>query len=149
MLLRIANTSRKLIWSVFRIVTVGVRVMVINGHSIILIKHSYKKGWFFPGGGIKQGESLETAARREVFEELGIVLGDLKLFGAYTDFEDGRNDQVVVFLSNIISKEDHFCHEVLEGKIFPLEALPCDISPWTKKRIQEYLVGDYPGYSNC
>lgn len=33
--------------------------------------------WFAPGGGIERGESSAVAARREVLEETGLVLGDL------------------------------------------------------------------------
>lgn len=33
--------------------------------------------WFTPGGGLDPGESLEEAARREVWEEVGLRLEDL------------------------------------------------------------------------
>ena len=33
--------------------------------------------WFTPGGGAEPGESLEEAARREVHEETGHLLGDI------------------------------------------------------------------------
>jgi 8-oxo-dGTP pyrophosphatase MutT (NUDIX family) len=33
--------------------------------------------WFPPGEGVEPGESVEAAARREVLEETGLVLGDL------------------------------------------------------------------------
>jgi 8-oxo-dGTP pyrophosphatase MutT (NUDIX family) len=33
--------------------------------------------WFVPGGGVKEGEAIEDAARRELYEEVGASLGDL------------------------------------------------------------------------
>jgi 8-oxo-dGTP pyrophosphatase MutT (NUDIX family) len=33
--------------------------------------------WFAPGGGVEPGETVEAAARREVFEETGFVLDGL------------------------------------------------------------------------
>ncbi len=33
--------------------------------------------WFVPGGGAHDGESIEDAARREVYEETGATLGEL------------------------------------------------------------------------
>jgi 8-oxo-dGTP pyrophosphatase MutT (NUDIX family) len=38
---------------------------------------SAREFWFTPGGGAEPGEGLEDAARREVLEETGHVVGDL------------------------------------------------------------------------
>ena len=44
---------------------------------------SHKSGaedfdWYFPGGGIEEGESIMDAFYREIYEELGVRPGDLK-----------------------------------------------------------------------
>ncbi len=40
---------------------------------VLLVKPTYKEGWFLPGGVIEAGESPRTACLRECEEELGLV----------------------------------------------------------------------------
>jgi ADP-ribose pyrophosphatase YjhB (NUDIX family) len=49
----------------FRPVRLGVRVMLLRGDQVLLVRQTYMPGWFMPGGGLKRGETLEQAARRE------------------------------------------------------------------------------------
>jgi ADP-ribose pyrophosphatase YjhB (NUDIX family) len=52
---------------------------VLQGNSILLIKHRYLKVWLQPGGHIDFGEHPCDAAQREVLEETGwhtALLGD-------------------------------------------------------------------------
>ena len=53
------------------------------GDEVFLVKPGYRNYWVWPGGMLNQGEAPEQAARREVREELGIEVGELKL--AYSD----------------------------------------------------------------
>ena len=54
-----------------RRLTLGARVMLVDGDKVYLIRHTYAPGWQFPGGGVEPGESAEEAAAREVSEESG------------------------------------------------------------------------------
>jgi 8-oxo-dGTP diphosphatase len=41
---------------------------------LLLVRHSYRDQWGFPGGLLARGESAEACARREGWEEVGVRL---------------------------------------------------------------------------
>jgi 8-oxo-dGTP pyrophosphatase MutT (NUDIX family) len=54
-----------------------VRAVVVNdsGHFLLVRPHGYRDGeWTFAGGGVEHGETTHQAMRREIAEELGVVL---------------------------------------------------------------------------
>lgn len=54
--------------------------------GIVLIERRFPPyGWALPGGFVEWGETVEAAVRREVREETGLELDQLKLFGVYSD----------------------------------------------------------------
>jgi 8-oxo-dGTP pyrophosphatase MutT (NUDIX family) len=61
-------------------------VIIENAQGQILMQQrTYPYGrWGLPGGIMELGESAEETARREVFEETGLVIGALKLLGVYS-----------------------------------------------------------------
>src|SRR3989440_4768724 len=46
--------------------------------ALLLVRHSYRKRWGFPGGLLARGERPPEAARREALEEVGL---DIELIG--------------------------------------------------------------------
>lgn len=61
--------------------------MVINQDDKILLVKSYIRGWEFPGGFAKSGESITAAAIREVKEESGIDIQLKELLGVEHNIE--------------------------------------------------------------
>ena len=85
---------------VFRPDVFGVRCVVEFEGKVLLIRNSYgPMEWDLPGGGIKRGERPEAAARREVREEVGISLTELRPLGRYTGTEFYEKDTVVGYFA--------------------------------------------------
>jgi 8-oxo-dGTP pyrophosphatase MutT (NUDIX family) len=84
-------------WWVRRPVVLGVRVLVADEDRVLLVNHSYRDGWFLPGGTPELGESLVATARREVREETGVAVCDVALLGIYSSLAAPESNHVVVF----------------------------------------------------
>ena len=124
--------------------TIGVRVILIDGDKVLLIKHSYIPGWHFPGGGVDHAETIDEAAVREVREETGYeIKAPLEFFAHYINTIPPRRDHVAVFVSHDFAKADEFVRnrEIIEIGWFPLAELPADASKATVARLEE-LAGD-------
>jgi 8-oxo-dGTP pyrophosphatase MutT (NUDIX family) len=52
---------------------VGAVAIVEQAGRIVLVRHSYKSGWMFPGGAVERGEPPASAVIRELQEEIGLT----------------------------------------------------------------------------
>ena len=71
-----------------------------------------------PGGGVKRGETLDQAARREAHEETGATLNNLSLVGAYTNFKEWKSDHNILFLSTDFTISGKHDLEIAEIRFF-------------------------------
>jgi ADP-ribose pyrophosphatase YjhB (NUDIX family) len=146
LLLRVAYRVLRVWWFFTRPITVGVRILLVRDDTVLLVRHSYQNAWFLPGGGVKRNETLEQAIRREAQEECGAQLNHLQLLGIFTQFNDFKNDHVVLFLSHRFSLTGEGDIEIERVAFFPWDGLPADVSPGSLRRIQAYRRGDMPRY---
>lgn len=142
-IMRILHLTRKFIYALFQVKTQGVRIMVIRGSQILLIKSTYHRYWVLPGGGVGKNETFDQAGRREVHEEAGIAVQSFsQALGTYQNNLEGRPDTVKVFITDkwtdIGWKQTW---EVLDRQWFDMHKLPQSISDPAKRRIEEYLSG--------
>ncbi len=127
------------IWRVTKPITTGARILLIVDNNILLVKHTYQEEWYLPGGGVKRGETFEEGIRRELKEELGAELCDMKFFGVYNNFYECKNDTIVIFISENFTLSGKTDKEIETFDFFPLDNLPDEISPGTRRRIAEYI----------
>jgi 8-oxo-dGTP pyrophosphatase MutT (NUDIX family) len=71
----------------------------VQDGQVLLVRHTYgdRLRWELPGGGVKRRERAPDAARREIREELGIELGELRGLGDLFERIDGRRDRLCCF----------------------------------------------------
>ena len=136
---KIAHQALRLVWRITKPVTQGARVIVVREGKILLVKHAYQNQYFLPGGRVKKGETFEQAARRELLEEVGIEATALKLFGVYNNFYEHKKDTIVVFLAEVLQSKRARDVEIESFGFFLLDQLPVNVSPGTRRRVEEYI----------
>jgi 8-oxo-dGTP pyrophosphatase MutT (NUDIX family) len=142
LLRRVLYQGARAYWIIFRPLLLGVRVMMLRDDTVLLVKHTYQPNWYFPGGMVERGESLEQAARREAREEVGATLGPLTLVGVFSNFAEGKSDHVTVFACTEFDLAPATNPEIEQWALFRLAELPDGVSPATQRRIEAHLRGN-------
>ena len=136
---RLLYIINRLRWRIAKPITVGVRLILEKDQAVLLVKHTYQRHWYLPGGGVRKGETIEEAARREAAEEFGAKLGHLRLFGVYTNFYEHKNDHVIVFSCSDFTLTGETDSEIERFDFFGFDDLPENTSPGSLRRIGEYV----------
>lgn len=120
--------------------TVGVRGIVVREDgAVLLVRHSYRPGWYLPGGGVAAGETAHAALLRELREEAGITVeGEATLFGVYFHRFMGVNDYPVVYVVRAFTQGPYNCPEIAEHGWFAPDALPANTTAGTRRRLEEF-----------
>jgi len=79
---------------------VSLRGVIVESRKILLVNEHSEKTWETPGGGIRHGESIENALKREILEETGYDVDIIKPLHVFN-----RNDYIhILFLVKLIDK---------------------------------------------
>lgn len=117
-----------LMWAINRKFVVGTAALIRNAQGeLLLFKHSYRKDfpWGFPGGYLMRGEDPADAISREVMEESGMAIRNLKLLEVIQSPEMARIE--VLFEGELAGADVRAfvpSVEVVEARFFPLSDLP-------------------------
>lgn len=141
MFIRILYFGFKIYCFLFRPIRMGVRVVMIQDGKVWLVRQTYVPGWYLPGGGLKKGETLEEAARREAREETGAELGVISLFGTYSNFTEWKSDHNILFLCREFEFKSKPDGEIAELRAFALDDLPDGLWLGHRRRLEEYQAG--------
>lgn len=130
------------------IILPGSVVIMINEKKEVLLQKRRDGYWGLPGGLMDLGESFEEVAKREVFEETGLVVGNLKLLsvnsGADCYLKVANGDELysatAVFYTEDIRGDLVINYEESEGmEYFPLNQLPEQLIDNDKRSIEYFL----------
>jgi 8-oxo-dGTP pyrophosphatase MutT (NUDIX family) len=123
--------------------TLGVRALVLDGEGrVLLVRHTYSRGWHMPGGGVERGEIAAEAIERELMEEAGIkATAPLVLVSIHSAEAHFRGDHIVFFrVPAFEAGAPTQTGEIAEIAWFPPAALPDGTTAGTRRRIAEALA---------
>lgn len=148
---KIIFTVLRPLWRLRRGMTLGAQAMVLDQQGrVLLVRHGYRPGWHFPGGGVEWLESTAEALARELYEETGIELtGAAELHGIFTNFTKFKGDHIAVYIvkewrQKTVHKPNA---EIRQTEFFSPDALPEDVAPAVIKRLDEVRRGTAPAQS--
>lgn len=108
------------------------RVVVWNERGELLLVRNWggKPQWGLPGGGVDRGETPLQAARRELYEEIGIrIPSDKFRYIGTLKYQYTAPIYEVTISSSTMPIKPHNPREIIALDWFPLNSLPPDLSP--------------------
>ncbi|MEZ5428879.1 MAG: NUDIX hydrolase [Pyrinomonadaceae bacterium] len=120
--------------------TASVAAVIINkAGEVVLLDHVLRpySNWGLPGGFIEHGENPEEAIRRELLEEIGLELENLRFFRIRTI---GRHIEIL-FAAETSGTGRVLSREINRLGWFTKATLPAEVSRTQRKIIEEILDG--------
>ncbi|MBN8980032.1 MAG: NUDIX domain-containing protein [Rhizobiales bacterium] len=130
-------------WRFARGMTLGVRAVVLDGHSrVFLVRHSYVSGWHLPGGGVETGETCLDSLTRELREEGRIEMtGEPQWHGLFFNRKVSKRDHVAVYVVRDFMQDGvpEPNREIVACGFFDPADLPPDTTRGSRLRLAEVL----------
>jgi 8-oxo-dGTP pyrophosphatase MutT (NUDIX family) len=128
---------------------VGAGVIVVDDENRILLQlRNDNHCWGYAGGSVELDETVEDAAKRELYEETGLIAETLELFGVFSGqdlhYIYPNGDEVsnidIVYICKQYSG-DLICQngEVDALKFFSVDEIPENLSPPICKPLNQWI----------
>ncbi len=132
-------------WRLTRGATLGAQGIVVDpGERVLLVRHGYRPGWHFPGGGVEWRETAESALGRELLEEAGVIVkGRPVLHGLFANVMGAMpSDHIAVYIVREWERPSIPApgYEIAESRFFSRDALPDGTTPGTRRRLNEIFA---------
>jgi len=101
--------------------------IVVNGKGeVLLLDHLLRpaSGWGIPGGFLEYGEQADEAVRREIREECGIEISDIRLYRVRTL----KRHIEIIFTAKGEGEPRIQSKEIRDGRWFAIDAMPGEMS---------------------
>ncbi|OGV93812.1 hypothetical protein A3B57_03440 [Microgenomates group bacterium RIFCSPLOWO2_01_FULL_47_10] len=121
-----------------------VQLIPIRDGKILLQKRNLdpeKGAWALVAGYLGWDETVESAMSRELKEEMGMTVTEMKLFRVYSDpkrDKDGRQNVAIVFVGEVTGEPVVDPHEGAEAKWFDIHDLPEWMAFDHRQMIEDY-----------
>ena len=136
------------------ILQVGASVILEDKQGRVLLqKRADNHMWGYAGGSVELDEKVEDAAKRELYEETGLIANSLELFGVfsgkelhyiYPNGDEVSNIDVVYICRDYCGELKRQEDEVVELKFFDYANLPEKLSPPIKPVLlkrRDFMLG--------
>lgn len=121
--------------------TVSVAAVIFNEKDeVLLLEHLLRpfSSWGIPGGFIEGGEQPEPALRREIREETGLELANVKMIRVRTI----KRHVEILFRAEGVGKAEVRSREITGVEWFAVEQMPADMSEAQKSLVRKVLRGE-------
>ncbi|MDX8047183.1 NUDIX hydrolase [Gracilibacillus sp. S3-1-1] len=130
------------------IILPGSVVIMINEQDEILLQERHDGKWGLPGGLMDLGESFEEVAKREIFEETGLVVENLTLLNVFSGsnyyLKVQNGDELysvtaVYYTKDVCGDLKIDYSESKDMRYFAVDNLPSELTENDKSFIAEYI----------
>jgi 8-oxo-dGTP diphosphatase len=121
-------------------------IVEFGGGVVLVERRNPPSGWALPGGFVDWGESVEEAVAREVREETGLSLHDLRQFHVYSD--PRRDCRAHTITTVFVARGEgtlRAADDAKAARVFRTDDLPREIAFDHRGILEDYRAGRWGG----